>query len=77
MRKLGSSLCEKEAKIFKMLQKMLIIRKDAKRNEANKAKIFVYLFRKLKRKSCETGYVSHSFGMVAKKKFKRKRDTLF
>jgi hypothetical protein len=52
---------------------MLTMRKDAKRN---KAKQTVYLFRKLKRKSCGTDYVSFPFRMGARKKFKQKRDTL-
>jgi hypothetical protein len=39
-----------------MKQKMQIMRKDAKPNEA---KMFVCLFRKLKQKSCKTACIFH------------------
>jgi hypothetical protein len=79
MRKFGSNTSEKEAKNLKMIPKMLAMRKDTKRNEAKKSE--------MKRKFCL--FVSQTeakimrnglhFALIlheAKKKFKRKRDTL-
>jgi hypothetical protein len=55
-----------------MIPKMLAMRKDAKQNEAKQSENFVYLFRKLKRKSCETDCVSLPFRMKRKKNLSEK-----
>jgi hypothetical protein len=54
---------------------MQFLQKVAKRSKQSelKRKIFVYLFRKLKQKSCETGCISHPFRMGAKQKIQAKK----
>jgi hypothetical protein len=76
MRKFGSKTSEKKAKNSKMIPKM---RKDAKQNEEKQSEMkrkFCLFVSQTEAKIMRNGLRFASISHEAKKKFKRKRDTL-
>jgi uncharacterized protein YacL (UPF0231 family) len=79
MQKFGSNTSEKEAKNSKMIPKMLDMRKDAKQNEEKQSEMkrkFCLFVSQTEAKIMRNGLRFASISHEAKKKFKRKRDTL-